>query len=52
MNELRRVETYSSIETRSASVPISRKLASALLVMLTVSAMIAWFGYLGWELLN
>jgi hypothetical protein len=48
MSELRRVESYSSIETRSASIPIGRKVASAFLVMLTVSVMIVWFGYLGW----
>jgi hypothetical protein len=48
MNRLQRVETHSSISTRSTSIPIGRKLASAFLTMLMASAMVGWFGYLGW----
>lgn len=29
-------------------MPIGRKLATAFLVMLIISVMIVWFGFLGW----
>jgi hypothetical protein len=48
MSEIRHAKSYSSIETRSASVPIGRKFATAFLAMLTVSVMIVWLSYLGW----
>ena len=49
MNELPRVGPYSSFEARSASGPIGRKLAAAFLATFMASAMIVWYGFLGWE---
>jgi hypothetical protein len=43
MNELPRVRPYSSIEARSATGPIGRKLAAAFLATLMASAMIVWY---------
>lgn len=36
------------IKTRSSSIRTSRKLLMGLLVVLILSAMIAWIGFLGW----
>jgi hypothetical protein len=49
MNDLQRIDLQDLvIKTRASSARTSRKVAIGLLAILIVSAMISWFGFLGW----
>jgi len=53
MNNLRPVKLQdSAVKARPSSKWTSRKVAIGLLVTLIVAVMIAWFGFLGWGMLE
>jgi hypothetical protein len=49
MNDLQRINLQDlAIKTRASSARASRKIVIGLLATLIASAMISWFGFLGW----